>query len=112
MPKPTPSSAVADVLDQRTLNRTLLERQFLLRRVQMAVPNLIEHLVGMQAQVPNNPYVACWSRIHNFDPMHLSDLIESRGAVRLALLRATLHLVTADDALSLRPVLRETMSRL
>jgi hypothetical protein len=56
------------VLDRRTLNRTLLARKHLLRRVAMPVPEMIEHLVGMQAQVPRDPYISLWSRLLDFEP--------------------------------------------
>ncbi len=115
MPKRTSTNDSAgpaqQVLNQRTLNRTLLRRQMLLQRATMPVPELIEHLVGLQAQVPNNPYVGLWSRLVDFDPTQLSYLIQDRHAVRMALLRATLHLITARDALVLRPVLHETLKR-
>ncbi len=98
-------------LTVRQLNRALLERQMLLRRRRATVSDTIEHLVALQAQVPRDPYVGLWSRIARFDPEALSDLIENRRAVRMGLLRATLHLVTARDALRLRPVIDPAIQR-
>ena len=65
---------------------------------------MLERLVGMQAQTPRSPYTAMWSRVADFDPMRLSRAIARRRAVRIALMRSTIHLVTASDALLLRPL--------
>ena len=72
---------------------------------------VVEYLVGLQAQEPPDPYVALWTRIDGFDPTELSALIEGRLAVRMGLLRGTLHLVTADDALAQYPILADVMRR-
>jgi hypothetical protein len=99
------------VLTRRVLNRTLLSRQQLLERIERPAAALIEHLVGMQAQEPLDPYVGMWTRLAGFDPMELSRLIEDRDAVRMGHLRGTLHLVTADDALAQYPILADVMAR-
>ncbi len=99
------------VLDRRTLNRTLLARQHLLRRAEMPVPDLIEDLVGLQAQVPRDPYIALWSRLERFEPAALEQLLLDRRAVRMTLMRTTLHLTTARDAPALRRAMQGVCER-
>ncbi len=98
-------------LDRRSLNRALLARQLLLERDERPVAEIVEHLVALQAQEMTDPYVALWSRIAGFDPMRLSDLLADRQVVRAQLLRATIHLVTARDALKMRPILQPVLAR-
>ena len=70
----------------------------------------MELLVGMQAQNPQDPYYALWSRLEGFDPEDLSGMIERREALRGALLRATLHISTTSDFMFLRAHLQETVA--
>lgn len=99
------------VLSRRELNRATLARQLLLHRVRMSAAQALEHLVGLQAQAPNPPYLGLWSRLDHFAAAELARLIESRKAVRISLMRSTIHLVTARDCLALHPVLRPVQER-
>lgn len=64
--------------------------------------------------MPSDPYTALWSRVAGFDPMTVSDAVEERELVRIVVMRGTIHLVTAADALALRsqvqPVLDDEMT--
>jgi hypothetical protein len=100
-----------DVLTRRVLNRTLLARQHLLERTSTGVPDLVTHLVGLQAQDTQPPYLGLWSRLEEFEPDDLSRLLESREVSRILLMRGTIHLVTAQDCLGLRPPLQGMLER-
>ena len=104
-----------DVLSTPALNRATLERQLLLRRSTTAPIEVVRHLVGMQAQIPLNPYLGLWSRLTRFRPASLARLLEDRAVVRIVAMRGTIHLLTADDALVLprlaQPVLDRELER-
>lgn len=101
----------AAVLGPKALNRALLERQMLLRRSNASVTDMIQHLIGIQAQAPNPPYFALWTRLENFQQEQLSQLIKNREIVRIALMRSTIHMVSARDCLTLRPLLQSVLER-
>lgn len=90
------------VLDTRALNRATLARQLLLDDAGLPVRDAVAHLCGLQAQEPQEPFVGLWSRLRAFDPAALSDLLVRRGVVRTHLMRRTMHLLTAEDALAWR----------
>ncbi|MFE3519521.1 winged helix DNA-binding domain-containing protein [Streptomyces sp. NPDC059166] len=104
----TPDSGV---LDDLSLNRALLARQLLLERSDMDAVAAVEHLVGMQAQAPDPPYIGLWTRLAGFRTLDLASKVRSREVVRLVLMRGTIHLVSARDCLRLRPVLAESLER-
>lgn len=107
------------MLSLRALNRALLDRQMLLRPVPLPdagpraerVIETIEHLAGLQAQAPFPPYYGLWSRLAGFRPGDLAELILSRRVVRIALMRGTIHLVSARDCLTLRPLVQPVLDR-
>jgi hypothetical protein len=111
MTPPAATPAEGAVLDRRTLNRTLLARQLLLERSDTPAVAVVEGLVGMQAQVPLDPYVGLWSRLTAFDPAAVGDGLLERELVRMTLMRTTLHLVSARDAVRLRPLLQPVVER-
>ncbi len=100
---------VGDVLTHRELNRATLARQLLLERSTMESFAAVEHLVGLQAQNPLDPYLALWSRLQAFDPDALGRLLEERRVVRIVVMRGTVHLVSASDALELRPLMQPVL---
>lgn len=101
-----------DPISRRGLNRALLDRQHLLARRTGSALDLIEHLVGMQAQLPLDPYVGLWSRVDGFRTDELAKLMLDRQVVRATLMRGTIHLVSARDCLFLRPLLQVVMQRI
>lgn len=102
---------MSPALTSRELNRATLARQLLLERAHCSCADAVEHLVGMQAQAPRAPFVGLWSRLAGFRHEELSGLVTSRAAVRVALQRRTLHLVSARDCLAMRPLLQPVMER-
>ncbi|MFB6818564.1 winged helix DNA-binding domain-containing protein [Streptomyces sp. NPDC056347] len=91
------------VLTQRDLNRATLARQYLLEREDCTALDAVSHLAGLQAQAPQEPFTGLWSRVRAFTPADLDHLVVGRQVVRTHLMRRTVHLVAATDALAWRP---------
>jgi winged helix DNA-binding protein len=98
-------------VDRRALNRATLARQLLLTRADLSVPAAVEHLVGLQGQAPDAPYVGLWSRLAGFTQDLLAGPLLTRELVRTSAMRATVHLMTARDALRVRPVVQSVLDR-
>jgi hypothetical protein len=99
------------LLTARDLNRALLARQMLLARETATAIEALHRLVALQGQMARAPFIGLWTRLKDFDPAELRRLIAKRQVVRSTFIRATLHLTTADDFLTLRPALRTTLGR-
>jgi hypothetical protein len=95
----------------RTLNRTYLRRQLLLEPDARPVDEVVAHLVAVQAQEVDAPYVGLWARMAGFRHEQLSDALTDRRVVRGGLLRGTQHIATGADYRWLRPLIRERMGR-
>jgi hypothetical protein len=99
------------VLTRRVLNRTLLRRQHLLARATLPALSMTEHLLGLQAQDPLPPYLSLHARLDGFEPAEISTALQGRTAVRVLLMRGTIHLVTPRDALLLRPFVQPMLDK-
>jgi hypothetical protein len=101
----------ADQLSLAALNRATLDRQLLLHRHALPARHAIEHLTGMQAQAPLAPYLGLWTRLAGFVHQDLEDLLSERSVVRAHAHRSTIHLLTAEDYLSFRPLFQPLADR-
>lgn len=99
------------VLSLRELNRATLARQMLLEREAVSPYDAVRRLAGLQAQVPNPPYIGLWTRLYDFSRDELTGLIKDRRVVRSSMMRATLHLTTVEDYLLLRPAIQAALDR-
>jgi hypothetical protein len=104
-------SAPERILTLQELNRATLARQMLLDRKALPALDAVERLAGLQAQVVSPPYVGLWTRLQDFRRDELTRLMLERRVVRATLMRATLHLMTAEDYLLLRPALQPALTR-
>jgi winged helix DNA-binding protein len=85
------------MLTLRELNRATLARQLLLERRRLPVLRTIERLAGLQAQWPPSPYIGLWTRLEGFRRETLERAVRRGEVLKPAVMRGTLHLVTARD---------------
>lgn len=111
VPGMTKTTATAPVLGTRALNRATLDRQLLLRRSPSSATAAVEHLLGLQAQNVKPPYYALAARLEDFRPELLSRAMDARDVVRIVTMRSTIHTHTAQDALTLRPLVQAARDR-
>lgn len=97
-------------LTLREQNRATLARQLLLERAPLDPIAAIERLVGLQAQLPQPPFVGLWSRLQDFEPTELADAIRKHEVVRATTMRATLHLLAASDYVTYRQTLHPALT--
>jgi hypothetical protein len=97
-------------MSRLALNRATLARQLLLDRAAMPALEAIAHLAGLQAQVPRPPHLGLWTRLAQYRPDDLNGLLASGAAVRAPAMRATLHVLTAEDYRHWRPALQPLLT--
>ena len=98
-------------LTDRQLNRATLARQWMLARADVAIPDAIAFLLGLQAQTSAGPYQALWNRLRGFRHEDLTALILDKSMLRATSMRTTLHLHTAADMRAMRPVVQPVLDR-
>lgn len=98
-----------DVLTRRDLNRALLARQLLLDRVPLRADEAVQRVAGLQSQAPVPPFIGLWTRLAAFHERDLQRSIDTRRIVRATMMRHTIHFVTDDDYLWLRPTIQPAL---
>ncbi|MEV0568684.1 winged helix DNA-binding domain-containing protein [Dactylosporangium sp. NPDC050588] len=101
------------ILTKRQLNRTYLQRQLLMtpdgEPDPRPVDEIVAHLVAVQAQEVDAPYVGLWTRTRRVRHEDLVEALTDRRVVRAGLLRRTQHLTTGADYRWLRPMLKQRL---
>lgn len=96
-------------MNLRELNRATLARQGLLERSRVGATEMVEQLLGLQAQEPKPPFIGLWTRIEGFGADDLRAALRDGDVVRATLMRATLHLMSARDYAAFRTALQPAL---
>ena len=75
------------------------------------MPRALERMGGLQAQYAPAMYIGLWSRVEGFARADLTTALERRTVVQGTLLRATIHLVSAEDYWPFALAVREERRR-
>jgi hypothetical protein len=79
------------------LNRAVLARQLLLERADLALPEAVQRVAGLQTQYAPSGYVGLWSRLRGFRREQLTDALLAGEVVQGWAMRCTIHMVSAAD---------------
>src|SRR3954466_12012151 len=85
------------MLSVRQINRTVLDRQLLLDRVDIDIPHAMQRVGGLQTQYAPSGYIGLWDRLRGFERDALTTALQGRAVVQATLMRTTIHMVAADD---------------
>jgi hypothetical protein len=81
----------------------------LLERQDLRADEAITRVAGLQAQAQAPPFVGLWTRLASFDEAELQELIDEHRVVRATMMRHTIHFVTDDDYVWLRPTIQPAL---
>lgn len=84
-------------LTPRHLNRALLARQLLLERADLAIPDAIDVVGGLQTQYAPSGYVGLWTRLRDFRRQALTQALEDRSVIQATTLRTTIHMISRRE---------------
>jgi hypothetical protein len=65
--------------------------------VKLPIARAVERVGGLQAQYAPTAYIGLWSRLDGFRRNDLTKALERRNVVQGTLMRATIHIVSAND---------------
>ncbi len=105
-----PSRSNPDTITLEQWNRTLLERQHLLERVDDDVVEVIDRIVGLQSQDPQAAFYGLACRVADFDPADVDGLLTDRELVRMTLQRGTVFLADGLDARWIRELVQPMLA--
>ena len=104
------------VLTLRAINRALLDRQLLLERSSLSIPEAVEQIGGLQTQYAPSGYVGLWTRLEGLERNRLTQALEDRTVIQGSLMRTTIHIVSRREfwpyAMGVRRARRQSTLRL